>query len=304
MNLSTVKCLRGISPIYLRHSRLLFSTSSNEQLTNWGKVKKWIEPFSNGFRDLYKENKLAYQCWKKVQNGESLSRSELFNLRQAPRDLRKSLPLVLFFCVPTIGYLSPFIGYKFPKQTLSWQFWDDDQTTRFFSQDIKAKAAHYEGLKAFLRERVQADFPINVDSIPEFQQAFKEGGSAAITSLDAPHLQLLCSTHEVLPKMVIPYLPNSVLHRYLRSRCSEIGVDDLLLMREGMESLTKCELMFACLERGIVCDYDSEEELRACLRNWLDMYPARRLGHLPCSFALHACAMIEFNNPKSIKGEK
>ena len=75
------------------------------------KLQKWMYPFLSGSKALYQENKRAWELRRRLQEqgqdlkaGTSiLSREEMLLLRQAHRDLLKSLPLmVLFFC-PIIG---------------------------------------------------------------------------------------------------------------------------------------------------------------------------------------------------------
>lgn len=111
-----------------------------------------------GSKGLYHENKQAWalRCRvKECQRQANLNRREMLLLRQAHRDLLKSLPLLAFFCVPLLGYAAPLLGHQFPKQLLPWQFWRPGQQTQFLREDVEAKAATYPQLIAIATDPAQ-----------------------------------------------------------------------------------------------------------------------------------------------------
>jgi hypothetical protein len=314
-----------------------FSTSSTE-LSPYQKLQKWLQPFVAGSKAMYQENKQAWAIRRRLKQDPSgaddqLSRREMMVLRQAHRDLLKSLPLLAFFCVPLAGYAAPVVGYRFPKQLLPWQFWRADQKTQFLREHAEAKAAHHPALvKLLLRlddrdshtlERMISaaaeDQPDKSSpALPPAQVAELEpffAGPAALPRLPAAHVRTLARASIVslayappaLANVVLALTPSATLAARLEKRADELRVDDSLLRKEGIDELSLSELEFACVERGLVAQYGDIEDLRAALREWLAMYEDEALAGrdaasdaegdaapLPVSLLLHAPALARF----------
>ncbi|KAI9907981.1 hypothetical protein PsorP6_016654 [Peronosclerospora sorghi] len=302
---------RGGAPLLLiSSSRLRSLSSSPKNLSLYQKLQKWIHPFVAGSKGLYLENKQAWALRRRVHesNGQAkLTRREILLLRQAHRDLLKSLPLLAFFCVPILGYMAPLLGYQFPKQLLPWQFWRPDQKTQFFRQDVEARAKTYPDLMQLLLQ-IQSmqdtlppvktkQRPTQVTELVPFFQ-----GPGALEQLSRQHLVLLAQGVAIYPtfaelnKLLMP----SQLQKKLNRRMTDLSVDDELLLKEGVDDLSLSELEFACQERGIVTQYGEIETLRDALKEWLSMYdtdhfdPAFNPQRLPSSLLLHAPALAKF----------
>lgn len=292
---------------------------ATKELSLYQRLQKWLQPFVHGSKALYNENKMAWQIRARLkqQAGEKnnvLTRQEMMILRQAHRDLLKSLPLLAFFCVPLAGYAAPLIGYQFPKQLLPWQFWRPDQRTQFFAEDAQAKAAFYPELRALLlqMDRKQKCLDemlarnqnegLNPAEVAELTPFFDANGPAHLDQLSRHHLLVLSRSIALFPAFswIVQLLPKNYLLQYLERRVEALHVDDQMLLREGIDSLSLSELEFACEERGIVSGYGNIEDMRASLKEWLAMYDADHCdpskGQLfPSSLLLHAPALGRFS---------
>lgn len=284
-------------------------SSSPTELSPYQKLQKWLQPFVAGSKAMYQENKQAWAIRRRLKQDPTsadgqLARREMMVLRQAHRDLLKSLPLLAFFCVPLAGYAAPVIGYRFPKQLLPWQFWRADQKTQFLREHAEAKAAHHPALvRHLLRlddrdsrtlERMIAaaaeDEPDKSSpallpaQVAELEPFF--AGPAALPRLPTAHVRALARasvvslayTPPALANAVLALAPSSMLTARLEKRADELRVDDDLLRKEGIDELSLSELEFACVERGLVAQYGDIEDLRAALREWLAMYEDEALA--------------------------
>uniref|UniRef100_K3WA91 Letm1 RBD domain-containing protein n=1 Tax=Globisporangium ultimum (strain ATCC 200006 / CBS 805.95 / DAOM BR144) TaxID=431595 RepID=K3WA91_GLOUD len=290
--------------------------ASKKELSPFQRLQKWMQPFVHGSKELYLENKQAWQIRSrlKASGGEAmLTRQEMMVLRQAHRDLLKSLPLLAFFAIPLVGYAAPLVGYQFPKQLLPWQFWRPDQKTEFFRQDAEAKAAFYPELvklliqidnkEKLLKELLESKRGLNPEQAGEFVPFFDENGPADLSKLSAHHVHVLTRSVALFPAFsaLTQLIPKSFLQQHLAKRMDELRVDDQMLLKEGIEQLSLSELEFACEERGIVRGYGDIEALRAALREWLSMYDTDHANapQLPASLLLHAPAMVRFSASKT-----
>ncbi|RHY26755.1 hypothetical protein DYB32_008804, partial [Aphanomyces invadans] len=247
---------------------------STESLSAFQRLKKNVlDPFTFGAKELIRENREAWASRSKLQAtpGMVLTRREMFVLRQAPRDLLKSLPLLIAFAVPIVGYFAPVVGYYYPKVALPWQFWTPAQKVQFFEQDVRQKEAFYKDISqlvasldttnTFLRDAAASyttdtgnDGKEKMDpkTLPEFRDLFTS--PAALKSLSTIHLNLLVQATSASPFVkVYKYLPKSSVVQRLEKRATEITVDDHLLLQDGVvDALSLDELVFACEERGLV----------------------------------------------------
>lgn len=310
-------------------------SSAPSDLSPYQKLQKWLQPFVAGSKAMYAENKQAWGIRQQLRaspGASAVTRRDMMVLRQAHRDLLKSLPLLAFFCVPLAGYAAPVIGYRFPKQLLPWQFWRPDQKTQFLREHAEAKASAHPALVDLLlklddkhahtlgamvatgREHEPdrtkpALLPAQVAELAPFFE-----GPAAIQQLPAAHVRALARatvvalayTPPVLASAILALAPSDMLVARLEKRADELRVDDELLLKEGIDDLSLSELEFACVERGLIAQYGDIADLRAALVEWLAMYEDEALtgpddsskskssASLPASLLLHAPALARF----------
>ncbi|RQM30501.1 hypothetical protein B5M09_001621 [Aphanomyces astaci] len=288
---------------------------STESPSAFQRLKKNVlDPFTLGAKELVRENREAWASRAKLQTtpGVVLTRREMFVLRQAPRDLLKSLPLLIAFAVPIAGYLAPVMGYFYPKWTLPWQFWTPTQKAQFFEEDVRQKESFYKDISqlvasvdttnTFLRDAAasytkdSSEDKMDPKMLPAFRDLF--ASPAALSALSTPHLKLLVQATSASPFVkVITYLPKTHLVQRLEKRAGEITVDDHLLLQPGaVDVLSSAELVFACEERGlVVASYNDEDACRAALNEWLSMYNVKQPVAHPPSLLLHAPILATFS---------
>ncbi|KAF0682744.1 Aste57867_25147 [Aphanomyces stellatus] len=290
---------------------------STEKLSPFQTLKqKVLDPFTFGAKELIRENREAWASRSKLQAtpGILLSRREMFVLRQAPRDLIKSLPLLIAFAVPLVGYFAPVLGYYYPKWTLPWQFWSADHKAQFFEADVRQKAAFYPDIArriaaidtsntffqdvaaVYAKDGAATHDKMDPKILPEFNDFF--AGPADLSKLPTAHLRVLIRATSASPLVhIYAYLPKTNLVERLERRASEISVDDLLLLQEGgVARLSLQELVFACEERGlVVSSYKNEAACRVALEEWLSMYDEKLPTAHAASLVLHAPILGDFD---------
>ncbi|KAG7380527.1 hypothetical protein PHYPSEUDO_007085 [Phytophthora pseudosyringae] len=320
---SALRGQRALYPALPGAARSL--SSAGKELSLYQKLQKWLQPFVAGSKGLYAENKQAWALRRRVKESRDqapLTRRELLLLRQAHRDLLKSLPLLAFFCVPALGYAAPLLGYQFPKQLLPWQFWRPDQKTQFLREDVQARSETYPQLAQLLLQIGHKD-----DTLQEMLALAKQAGAgglrptqvaelspffqgpAALHALSSAHIHVLAEGSALFPSFAVlnKLLMRPQLEKRLDRRMEELRVDDQLLLKEGVDDLSLSELEFACQERGIVTRYGEIETLRGALKEWLSMYdtdhfdPDTNPQRLPSSLLLHAPALSSFAKPREDK---
>jgi len=68
-----------------------------------------------------------------------VTRAEYWHLIQTKRDLVTSLPLILWFILPTVGFLAPVLGFLYPRQLMSHQFWNHEQRCGVYEQEYRRR---------------------------------------------------------------------------------------------------------------------------------------------------------------------
>ncbi|TMW60227.1 hypothetical protein Poli38472_000269 [Pythium oligandrum] len=286
------------------------ATHPQKELSPFQKLQKWMQPFVSGSKALYLENKQAWEIRSRLKASPetaALTRQEMMLLRQAHRDLLKSLPLLIFFAIPLVGYAAPVIGYQFPKQLLPWQFWRPDQKTQFFREDAQARANFYPELIKLLEQIDRKDdclkemLALHEDKregldpaqVSELEPFFV--GPAALSALSRHHVQVLARSIALVPAFswALQLAPRSTLENYLERRVEQLRVDDAMLLKEGIDNLSLSELEFACEERGIVEGYGDISALQAALKDWMAMYNPKNAQSFPPSLLLHAPALMK-----------
>ncbi|XP_068688275.1 LETM1 domain-containing protein 1-like isoform X2 [Montipora foliosa] len=120
------------------------STRGDSRIQKLGKV---VAAFVGGSKQLGKDVKLMFEIQKKLKNNsynwDILKTEEIIHLHQTRKDLLKSLPVVVAFFIPFLGYVVPFVAFLYPKQLLSRHYWQPHQKEKFVIQDITRRRRHY-----------------------------------------------------------------------------------------------------------------------------------------------------------------
>lgn len=84
-----------------------------------------------------------------------------------------------------------------------------------------------------------------------------------------------------------PIGPSFVLRFQLRAQLRRIAIDDKLIKKEGINTLTSSELQTACRERGMPLDGDDHN--RVNLRKWVEWSMNE---HVPKSLLLWSSVLL------------
>lgn len=238
-----------------------------------------------------------------------VTREELRHMRQTQKDIIKSLPVALLFCVPFIGYFAPVIGYLFPKRLLSHQFWDIEQGKKFAFEDHAKRSQYYRPLVQEVgwtsRELKNLDlfqlcikaidgYHIDNEEVLKQREVFKNH-LLTIKGMPRFHLVKLCKTW-LLP--VKWYVPSRVLREFLSYRIKQIIEDDAAISRDGIGILSDICIRQACHARGLDKYSFDIPVMKLWLEDWLQL--TQLLGDGDKSFIAHCAAIKTMNFSKSI----
>ncbi|CAI6355080.1 unnamed protein product [Macrosiphum euphorbiae] len=200
-------------------------------------------------------------------------------------DLFRLVPFSVFILVPFLEFTLP-IFLKFFPGMLPTTFQTKDQKEAKLKQSLKVKLE----MAKFLQETLDsmsvcgkghtsefaqefADFfakvrkegvVIPADEMLKFSKLFKD--EITLDSLPRPQLVALCRVLELKPIGT-----SSVLKYMLTLKLRSLTVDDRIIQKEGVDSLTLSELQEACKSRGIGAYGLNENRLKQELTQWLDL---------------------------------
>ncbi|KAL9958897.1 hypothetical protein ACROYT_G035970 [Oculina patagonica] len=275
-----------------------FSTSSSNA-TRFGdnsriqKFRKVVNAFMAGTRQLGHDVKRMFEIQRKLKNNsydwDSLKTEEIIHLHQTRKDLLKSLPVVVGFFIPFLGYAVPFVAFLYPKQLLSHHYWQPHQREKFALQDIRRRSKHYLPIvreigRLALRYKanrhstdlmstsvkvVNKEHPTNEELLG--MSEFFKGELLGFDHLPRYHLKKLSDVW-----LVSPWLPKPVLRARLKHLLKSIKKEDAALKREGLENLREEQLKAVCHSRGLdTTDVDPEALVR-WLAEWVELSDAAR----------------------------
>ncbi|WAR22658.1 LETM1-like protein [Mya arenaria] len=113
----------------------------------------------------------------------------------------------------------------------------------------------------------------SIDEITKFSSLFED--SITLDDLNVTQLQALCKILGIGFLGKIPSAP--VLRFQIIMKVRELEVDDKVIQKEGMDSLTTEELQAANRARGMRAVGLSEERLKVQLQQWLDLHLKSRV---------------------------
>lgn len=252
------------------------------------KFRYMIDVFWTGCKALFKDVRLAFQTRRKlglyqVQDFSRLTREELRHMRQTKQDLVKTFPVAFLFMVPFIGYSAPVLAYFYPRQLLSQQFWHPDQKSEFVLEEYEkrsqyylplikecgwtAKEIHNEELLKFCLKTLDGFHPPN-EELLEFQNVFTQHEDFSLQKMPRYHLVKICKC------WLIPtgwYLPRWYLINALNKRILRLHQDDILIVRDGIDSLTPECIEQAVHVRGLDEASLNDESKRFWLQEWIQL---------------------------------
>ncbi|RZC40036.1 LETM1 and EF-hand domain-containing protein anon-60Da, mitochondrial, partial [Asbolus verrucosus] len=241
--------------------------------------------YFHGFRLLYNDAKISVVLIWRVLNGKTLSRREYRLLQRVVGDMFRLVPFSVFIIVPFLEFTLP-VFIKFFPGMLPSTFQTASDKEQKLKQNLKVQLSVAKFLQETLDNMALQHKDHNSDRAKEFSEWFHKVRTSGeqvsneeiikfsklfedeitIDSLSRSQLIALCRLLEVQTLGT-----NNFLRFQLRMKLRSLAVDDKMIQKEGVESLTLEEVQNACKARGMRAYGLSEERLRSQLRQWLDM---------------------------------
>ncbi|KAI8602092.1 LETM1-like protein-domain-containing protein [Dissophora ornata] len=251
----------------------------------WERVKKELVRYWDGTKLLGKEIKISTKLANRLLHGNKLNRGEQQQLRRTTRDLLRLIPFSVFVIVPFMEFLLPVALKLFPNMlpsTFEDAFAEEEKKRKLVQMRLE--------MAKFLQETIEesgipgtecaeamktfGDFFRNVRATGEqasteelirIARLFQD--EMTLDSLSRPQLVSMCRY------MNLNAIGTDRILRYqLQTRMNSIKKDDMLIMAEGVESLTNTELRAACQYRGIWTGGVLTARLRSDLAQWIDLH--------------------------------
>ncbi|CAC5422559.1 LETM1 [Mytilus coruscus] len=268
-------------------------------------IKKHGKFYLDGFVLFFKELRIAVSyLWKRIVKGETLTRRELKQLRRTSADIFRMIPYLIFIIIPFFEFLIPVYLKLFPNALPSTFGRDEKKPDVLLKEGLKRKQEMAKLLQETLQqtslERKKKDAPSMVMEFTDFMEKVRSEGIAVsneeilhfstmfedevtIDSLTRGQLQALC---RVLG--IIPIGTDQMLRFQLDIKLRRLLVDDKMIQKEGIESLTVQELQQANRARGMRALGVDKERLIFQLEQWLDLHLNQ---HVPTSLLLLSRAL-------------
>lgn len=245
-----------------------------------------IKHYYNGFRLLYLDTRIAARMLWQVLNGHTLSRRERKQFLRTAADLFRLVPFSVFLIVPFMEFLLPVAIKLFPNMLPS-TFEDKDkkkarsvaslkmklQMAEFLQDTIEQIAVTSKSSKPSDKLKEFSDFVTQIRTggeqvsnkqIMKFSKFFED--EITLENIQYDQLKALCRLI-----MISPIGTPAYLRFKIRMKLQELKADDVMIQREGLDSLSIEELQNACVARGMRSLGVPVENLKSNLRQWLEL---------------------------------
>lgn len=257
-------------------------------------IKHHAKYYRDGFVLFYKELKISISyLWKSIVKGEPLTRREIRQLARTSGDLFRMIPYLLFLIIPFFELLIPFYLKFFPN-ALPSTFGRGNETNKkkeevLLKEQLKRKlemanVLQETILKSSLQKSKKKGGPSMVEEFSDFIQKVRSEGTTVsvdgilhfsklfedeitLDSLQRSQLQALCKLLGITPIGT-----DQILRFQLDVKLRQLLVDDKMILKEGIDTLTVQELQQANRARGMRALGVSKERLIFQLQQWLDMH--------------------------------
>ncbi|KAK7571118.1 hypothetical protein V9T40_014722 [Parthenolecanium corni] len=241
--------------------------------------------YYHGFRLLFIDVYISAQLVWRILRAKQLSRREHNQLVRTTSDLFRLVPFSVFLVVPFMEFLLP-VFIKFCPGMLPSTFQTAKDRNDRMKQSLKVKI----DMAKFLQETLdnmslkgKGHSSVAAKDFAEFFEKVRSAGGACtneeimkfsklfedeitLDSLPRPQLMALCRVVELRPIGT-----SNFLRFQLRMKLRSLAADDVMILKEGVESLDHTELQQACRFRGMRAYGMSPEQLRFQLSQWLDL---------------------------------
>ncbi|TPX72684.1 hypothetical protein SpCBS45565_g00074 [Spizellomyces sp. 'palustris'] len=232
------------------------------------KSREMVRQFITGSRDYLRETREAKELKRrKVVNGYEWTRREYFLVKKNEQDFWRAIPFV--FCCVFLGEAIPFLLIRgiVPSTCLTVEQLDA-RWKRLAGVRKKLAAAAVQSVES--GEAVRGtNMPASAFLSDDFvlRLAHTQPQYFLIDNLTGPQLRAYNKYLGIWRVGPAPYL-----RRVLRQHVDYIRGDDLLLKKEGLESLTPLELKWAVEARGLPSADATPERMREDLSSWIRLH--------------------------------
>lgn len=237
--------------------------------------------FWEGIKKLWKNSRIGYAIYRKKMSGVVLSRAEDRFFRQAKRDLVRSIPFILVWRIPLIGdFLLPWFVARYPEllpSTFTFGKEKPQLQEILYSRRIKQ-------INALLKiKQDKTDTQTALSAQMSNIETLLENGRTTLSAKRITEFKDLLETfvqeneiHVARIEAVCDVLglnnlfkPDWMIEKAFHKHIEYVKHDDLLINKEGIDSLSSEDLVDACMERGLQVLKLPAATLQVQLREWL-----------------------------------
>nr|BAK02432.1 predicted protein [Hordeum vulgare subsp. vulgare] len=271
----------------------------------WPKIKHELHHYWVGSKLFVLQARTAKGILYNITQGKELSRRERKILITTFNDFLRLIPFTIIVIVPFMEFALPFLLRLFPNMLPS-TFEDKLKKEESLKKNLKARIGFAKFLQdaaeelvknkpqtdakdaqpgvdvAQIMRKVREGEPVSNDEILHFATAFSD--ELTLDNLPREQLKNMC---KYMGMSTIG--PDEILRFQLTQKLRHLKSDDVLIQREGIDSLTIEELQAALRARGMRGTSNNKLVLRRRLSEWLDL----SLTHnLPASVLILSRAMV------------
>jgi len=286
------KTSKSLAVAFLRDPRIVkeWYEDIRDAVVHFG---RWV---ATGFRLFGADVRASFYLMKRVVKGYPLSVRQKQLLVRTTSDCLKLIPFSFFIIVPFAEVLLPFFLRLFPGMLPS-TFFEQKYDNATLARKLKAKEEMAEFWQEVVLERTKelseadGEFADKAAELQEFQEKLMEAQEyprlkeilrfgklfdkeLALRNMGAKQLQAL-SRMLGLPQSN-SWWPGH-LEVQLRHHITNLRREDRDYLWEGIDGLTKKELIEACRKRAIRFHEVTEAEMRKDLTRWLELSAHRKL---------------------------
>lgn len=260
----------------------------------WDKFVAFCRHYYNGFKLFFFELRICMPLFNKyIRFGRSsLKRREYMQLTKSMGDLFRIMPLIPMLIIPFAELLIPvymklglmpttFESKKDKEEQNRVKLKKKLEMAQVLSETLaqmpkKAKGkgtSSIEDFAQFMEKVKSTKVHPTTEEIVKFSRLFED--EVTLKHLSMRQLQALCN---VLGLMFTAQIPSERILRFqLRMKLRELEVDDKMILKEGIDSLTVPELQAANRSRGMRALGLTEERLRLQLEQWLELHITEKI---------------------------
>uniref|UniRef100_A0A2C9JW29 Mitochondrial proton/calcium exchanger protein n=1 Tax=Biomphalaria glabrata TaxID=6526 RepID=A0A2C9JW29_BIOGL len=261
--------------------------------TLWQKVVAVVKHYYHGFRLLAIDINICSKLIWQLLSGKSLTRREYNQLVRTTADMFRLVPLLVFIIVPFAEFLLPFALHFFPNMLPS-TFAEKDvkvenekikktlkakiEMAKFLQKTIQESALEAkksdgqtaQSFASFIDKIRNEGVKPSTKDIMKFAKLFED--EITLDNLTRQQLRACC-----IMLNVTPIGSDALLRFLLQMKLRGLKADDLMIQKEGIETLTISELQAANRARGMRALGVSEERLREQMRQWLQLHLVEKI---------------------------